>query len=197
MQKEYLILTPLNLKIGNESDGTIQLRDRLDGNFAIESFVTTFQPYTIINGVNNYLPITTYGNVTLTPGIYDGTSLATMLSTAISAVLSGGVTMAVTYSGVTNKLTFTTSDSSSVQFAFRTSNSASTCHRILGFSYADVTVTSGSSSTKPIDLQPLDFLYVYFLQESQKIEGYSVTASMYIPWCSRQGKMTKEIEYKT
>lgn len=185
---KHLIINPINLKSGNPNQGIIRFNDPIHGRYTIDSFTTSYRNYTIFSGVNDLLALQTYGNTTLTEGYYDGTSLATSLSTALTSLTTGsGITVTVTYNSVTNKFTFTTSDSSSLVFLFNTySNTPS---RVLGFNRATTTVTSGSSSLRAADLTPLDAIYMEISDRRmfQGIDslGVPVVKSIIIPWVSR------------
>lgn len=185
MEKEYIVLTPSNLSSGTASSGVIQLNERLDDEYELESFVCSYIPYVVITGNNDQFTVQTYGTLTLPQGVYDGPSMATQLGTSLSTLT--GLTVTVTYSSVTGYFTFSNTMSTTLTFVFGgITNSA---HRIIGFPKQTVTVLNNGTSTLPADFQPHDCMYFTILNEDQRIQGNNFCTSLYIPWQSSNGKI--------
>ena len=118
----------------------------IPSNFHIHvSVENTAIPYTFynINSSNNYLQYYENGNIknhTITPGNYSTTSL-------INELLQTMTTYTITYSPITNKLTF----SNTYNFSFY---NASTCLALLGFSGPASSTNNSLTSDICVNLSP-------------------------------------------
>src|SRR5690348_4714808 len=96
MQKEYTVISPVNLKTGNPTNGTIQLQDRLDGEYEVESFSTTYSPFSIVTGINDQVYVSgdlSPGGptlVTFPSGNFDPNDTALLLQDFVNLALSSG-----------------------------------------------------------------------------------------------------------
>jgi len=149
---------------------TLGLQETLYGTYELVSFSMSNNLYNVVSGENDklYLNHSTEGNktITLTPGKYEGSTLATMLKTVMDAGMSGGITFTVSYSSTTGKITFTPS-AGTFKFTFSTNTSAS-CRKIIGKNEVDDTTASAQTSDNPIELRLHDNIAIKVAQDSNQ-----------------------------
>ena len=122
--------------------------------WAIGSVSIPFTYYTI-NSTNNYMrvmPVDT--NITLTPGNYTMPQLITALKTELDALAIG--TFTITYSDITNKMTFSCTN----PFGFNFPAEDSLIYKVLGFRNLNYTLFNTLNSVDAVNLSGPNNLYI-------------------------------------
>jgi flagellin-like hook-associated protein FlgL len=94
--------------------------------------------------------------ITLTPGPYDGTGLASQIQTQLNGTFGAG-TFAVSYDGAADK--FTIQNTSGTAYTLKWSSGSATAAKLLGFKASDTTIGAGASATSDFATDPRNTIY--------------------------------------
>ena len=156
----YLFLDSRNRTSGTASNPVFQFSDTLFLPKDTDIFVTGFQmpmtSYTVTSGVNDVIP-SNLGDTTLTPGVYNVTSLLAHVASAMTTATSTTITCTVSNYLVTIASTGTPT----IPWTDSTHNAA----RLLGFAPAtDLSAAGSHTGTGPYDLSHPHFIHIKFAE---------------------------------
>jgi hypothetical protein len=164
------------------------------GRYRVKSLLLPNCVNTIESGINNAIYFSSGGTsykATITPGIYTSSTIAAAVQTACNAQLAG---FTVTYSGTTNKLSF----SNAATFYFNFSQSTGDdCATMLGFVAATDTAAS-TSITAPnvINLVRVPAFYIDIREADHRVmSSYGTcTGTLYYPLQGSNGSYAVYLE---
>lgn len=138
-------------------DFYIDLRTALKGRYSVHSVVmyNTFYNIRSDNNTIYFYENATSKSTTITAGIYNGTTLATAMKTAMDTASGGFNTFTITYSETTGKFTFAGTSDFHFEYGSNTSNSIANA---TGFYASDGSAATSQVSDFVANLQGIDMV---------------------------------------
>lgn len=164
-----IIINSRDRTSGTPNEFVFNLSENLEeATYQLSSFCMTNNLYNVVAGENDKLyvahSVDGSNTLTLTPGNYSGSTLATEIKTQLDTI--SAVVYTVAYSAITNKFTITP-DSGNFGFEF-SSNTTATSRFLLGKDAVDDVLASSQVSDNPIDLKLHDHILIKIQQDNNQ-----------------------------